>query len=49
MAVEGGVVPRYQILVIRNFIDFMSLFRYFVCFAFPVKHFSFTEIGICNI
>ena len=28
MAVEGGSVSHYFILVIRKFIDFMSLFRH---------------------
>ena len=32
MAVEGGTVSHYYILVIRNFLDFMSLFRHGVCF-----------------
>ena len=28
MVVQGGNVPHYYILVIRKFIDFMSLFRH---------------------
>ena len=32
MAVEGGTVSHYYILVIRKFIDFMSLFRHRVWF-----------------
>ena len=34
MAVEGGSVSHYFILVIRKFIDFMSLFRHSVWFSF---------------
>ena len=34
MAVEGGIVSHYRILVTRKFIDFISLFRHIVCFAF---------------
>ena len=49
MAVEGGTVSHYYILVIRKFIDFMSLFRHSVWFSFSVKHFPFAEFGICNI
>ena len=49
MAVEGGTVSHYYILVIRNFIDFMSLFRHSVWFSFPVKQFLSAEFGICNI
>ena len=49
MAVEGGTVSHYYILVIRNFIDFMSLFRHSVWFSFSVKQFPFAEFGICNI
>ena len=37
MAVEGGTVSHYYILVIRKFIDFMSLFRHSVWFSFSVK------------
>ena len=33
MAVEGGTVSRYYILIIRKFIDFMSLFRHSIWFA----------------
>ena len=49
MAVEGGTVSHYYILVIRNFIDFMPLFRHSVWFSFSVKQFPFAEFGICNI
>ena len=49
MAVEGGTVSHYYILVIRKFIDFMSLFRHSVWFSFSVKQFPFAEFGICNI
>ena len=48
VAVEGGTVSHYYILVIRIFIDFMSLFRHSVWFSFSVKRFPFTEFGICN-
>ena len=44
MAVEGGTVSHYYILVIRKFIDFMSLFRHSVWFSFPVKQFPFAEL-----
>ena len=49
MAVEGGTVSHYYILVIRKFIDFMSLFRHSVWFSFSVEQFPSTEFGICNI
>ena len=49
MAVEGGTVSHYYILIIRKFIDFMSLFIHSVWFSFPVKQFSFAEFGICKI
>ena len=49
MAVEVGNVSLYQILVIRNFIDFMSLSRHSVWFSFSVKQFPSAEFGICNI
>ena len=49
MAVKGGNVSHYYILVIRKFIDFMSLFRHSVWFSFSVKQFPFPEFGICNI
>ena len=49
MAVEGGTVSHYYILVIRKFVDFMSLFIHSVWFSFPVKQFSFAEFGICKI
>ena len=44
MAVEGGTVSHYYILVIRIFIDFMSLFRHSVWFSFSVKQFPFAEL-----
>ena len=49
MAVEAGTVSHYYILVIRKFIDFMSLFKHSVWFSFSVKKFRFVEFGICNI
>ena len=49
MVVEGGTVSHYDILVIRKFIDFMSLFRHSVWFSFSVKQFPSAEFGICNI
>ena len=49
MAVDGGTVPHYYFLVIRKFIDFMSLFRQSVWFSFSVKQFPSEEFGICNI
>ena len=38
MAVEGGTVSHYYILVIRNFLDFMSLFRHSVRFFLADKN-----------
>ena len=49
VAVEDGTVSHYYILVIRKFIDFMSLFRKSVWFSFSVKQFPCAEFGICNI
>ena len=49
MAVEVGTVSHYYILVIRNFIDLMSLFRHSVLFSFSVKQFPPAEFGVCNI
>ena len=46
MAVEGGTVSHYYILVIRKFIDFMSLFRHTVWFAFSFNQFSSAEFEI---
>ena len=40
-AVEGGTIFHYYILVICKCIDFISLFRHSVCFAFSFKQFSF--------
>ena len=40
MAFKGGIVSHYHSLVIRNFIDFMSLFRHIECaLHFPLKNF----------
>ena len=36
MAVQGGTVSHYYILVLRIFIDFMSLFRHSVWLSFSV-------------
>ena len=47
--VEGWTVSHYYILVIRQFIYFMSLFRHSVWFSFSVKQFPSAEFGICNI
>ena len=49
MAVEGGTVSHYYILVIRKFIDFMSFFRHSVWLSFSFKQFPFAEFGVCNI
>ena len=49
MAVEGGTVSHYYMLVIRKFIDLMSVFRHIVWFSFFVKQFPSAEFGICNI
>ena len=49
MAVEGRTVSQYFILVIRKFIDLMSLYRHSVWFSFSVKQFPSAEFGICNI
>ena len=48
IAVEGGTVSHYYILVIRKFIDFMSLFRHSVWFSFSAKQFPSAEVGICT-
>ena len=48
MAVEGGTVSHYYILVIRKFIDFMLLFRHSAWFSFSVKQFPSAGFGICN-
>ena len=44
MAVEGGTVSHYYIVVIRKFIDFMSPFRHSVWFSFSVKQFPFAKL-----
>ena len=44
MAVEGGTVSHYYILVIRKCIDFTSLFRHSVWFSLSVKQFPFAEL-----
>ena len=49
MAVKGGTLSHNYSLVIRRFIDFMSLFRHSVWFSFSVKQFPSAEFGICNI
>ena len=49
MAVDRRTVSHYYILVIRKFIDFMSLFRHSVWFSFSVKQLPSAEFGICNI
>ena len=49
MAVEGGTVSQYYILVICKFIDLMSLYRHSVWFSFSVKQLPSAEFGICNI
>ena len=46
MAIEGGTVSHYYILVIRKFIDFISLFIHSVWFSFSVKQFPFAVFGI---
>ena len=48
MVVEGGTVSHYHILVVRKFIDCLSLFRHSVWFSFPVKQFPSAEFGKCN-
>ena len=49
MAVEGETVSHYYILVIREFVDFVSLFRHSVWFSFSVNQFPSGEFGIRNI
>ena len=44
MVVEGGTVSHYYILVIREFIDFMLLFRHSVWFSFSVKQYPSAEL-----
>ena len=46
MTVQGGTVSHHHILVIRKFIDFMSLFRHSMRFSFSVKQFPSAEFGI---
>ena len=46
---EGGTLPLYYVVVIRKFIDFMSLFRHSLWFSFSVKQFLFPAFGIGNI
>ena len=46
MTVQGRTVSHCYILVIRKFIDFMSLFRHSVWFSFSVKQFPSAEVGI---
>ena len=49
MAFKGGIVSHYYSLVIRNFIDFMSLFRHSVRFAFSCKQFFSTDWNMQHI
>ena len=50
MVVEGRGVSHYYILVICQFIDFMSFFRHSVWFTnCPFKQFSSAVFGICNM
>ena len=49
MAVEGGTVSHYYILVISKFIDLMSLFRHSVWFSFSVKQFPSAEFDIFKV
>ena len=44
MAVEGGTVSHYYILVIRKFIDFMSLFRHVCGFLFLLNNFPLQSL-----
>ena len=48
MAIQGGTVSHYHILVIHNFFYFMSLFKHGVWFSFSVKQFPSAEFGICG-
>ena len=49
MAVEGGTVSKYYILVICKFIDLMSLYRHSVLFSSSVKQLPSAEFGIRNM
>ena len=49
MAVEGGTVSQYHLLVILKFINFMSLFRHSVWFALSLNQLSLAEFRINNI
>ena len=49
MAVEGGTVSHYYVLIIRKFIDFILLFRHSVWFFFSVKQFPSAEFGMQHI
>ena len=44
MVVQGKTVSHYFMLVIRKFIDFMSLFRHILWFSFSVK-----TISLCRV
>ena len=44
MAVEGGTVSHYYILVIRKFIDLMSLFRHICGFLFLLNNFPLQSL-----
>ena len=49
MAVECGTVSHYHLLVTRQFINFMSLFRHSVWFALSLNQLSLAEFRICNL
>ena len=45
MTVQGRTVSHYYILVIRKFIDFMSLFRQYICgFLFLLNNFPLRSL-----
>ena len=44
MAVEGGIVSHYYILVIRKFIDFLSLFDMVCGFRFLLNNFPLKSL-----
>ena len=49
MAVQGGTVSHYYILVIRKFIGFCRFSDTAFGFPFSVKQFHPAEFGICTI
>ena len=49
MAVEGGTISPYFILIIRKFFNLMSLFIHSMWFSFPFEQFFSAEFEICNI